>query len=331
MMADRIQIPPRIRPIVAVVAGGSAGIGLATVEALVARGHHVGILARGEDRLQALAARFGDKVCTIPCDVSDAEAVDRATATVVEQLGVPEIWVNCAMLTAFSPFVEMSAREFEAITDTTYHGQVNGTRAALSVMKRGAIVNVGSGLAYRPVPMQSAYCGAKHAINGFTGSVRSELLRDERGITLSLVQLPAVNTTQFGWARNRLDEAPQPAPPIYQPEVAAKAVMQAVDTGARELLVGKSVLQLVFGDMLLPGFLDRKLAKDGVEAQKSGTPQPGFREGNIDGPAEHAATSHGTFDERAKEDGLIVDADRARKLFAFGGAAVIFVLGMIVG
>lgn len=330
-MTDRTQIPPRIRPIVAVVAGGSAGIGLATVETLVARGHHVGILARGEDRLKALATRFGDRVCTIPCDVSDADAVDRAATRIVERLGVPEIWVNCAMLTAFSPFAEMSAQEFEAITDTTYHGQVNGTRAALSVMKRGAIVNVGSGLAYRPVPMQSAYCGAKHAINGFTGSVRSELIRDKRGIALSLVQLPAVNTTQFGWARNRLDEAPQPAPPIYQPEVAAKAVMQAIDTGARELLVGKSVLQLVFGDMVLPGFLDRKMADDGVEAQKSGTPQPGFREGNLEDPAPHAATSHGDFDKRAKEDGMIVDADKARKVFALGGLGAAFVLGLIVG
>ncbi len=315
----------------AVVAGGSAGVGLAVVEALIGRGYRVGILARGAERLSDLAARFGDRVHTVVCDVSDAEAVDAAARKIVGALGMPSVWVNSAMLTAFSPFGEMDAAEFEAITDTTYHGQVNGTRAALRVMTRGNIVNIGSGLSYRPVPNQSAYCGAKHAINGFTGSLHSELIRDNSPVALSLVQLPAINTPQFTWARNRMDRKPQPAPPIFQPEVAAKAVMQAIDTDARELLVGKSVLQLVFGDMLFPGALDRKLAEDGVEAQKSDTPDPDFTPGNLDAPASHPATAHGGFDDRASEDGVIVDADRTRKGVFLGAGLGLFVLGVIVG
>ena len=316
---------------IAVVAGGSAGVGLATVEALLARGYRVGILARGQARLDTLAARYGDKVVTIACDVSDADATMAAAKDIASRLGIPKVWVNSAMLTAFSPFEEMGADEFEAITDTTYHGQVNGTRAALSVMGTGNIVNIGSGLSYRPVPLQSAYCGAKHAINGFTGSIRSELIRAGRHIDLSLVQLPAINTPQFTWARNRLDRAPQPAPPIFQPEVAARAVMQAIDTGARELLVGQSVLKLVFGDMVLPAALDRKLADDGVEGQKSDTPDPGFRSGNLDGPADHAASAHGDFDDRASDTGVIVDADKARKGLFFGVPLAMLVLGIVIG
>jgi short-subunit dehydrogenase len=319
----------------AIVVGGTAGIGRAVVESLLERGFRVGVMARGEDRLQALAAAHPGRVETVQADAGLASKLDVATDTIVGALGVPSIWVNAAMLTSFSPFDRMEVDEFEAIVRTTFLGQVNGTRAALRVMNRGQIVNIGSGLGYRPVPFQSAYCAAKHAINGFTSSVRSELLRSKRPIDISLVQLPAVNTPQFEWARNRLEKMPQPAPPIFQPEVAAKAVMQAIDDGIREIFVGKSVLQLVFGDMVLPAFIDSMLARQGAEMQKSEKDEPGERPDNIMGPVAREGTAHGRFDDRAYDSGVIVDADQIRKLAFFGVPTLLvivaFVLGLLVG
>ncbi|MGR3493343.1 MAG: SDR family oxidoreductase [Shimia sp.] len=316
---------------VAVVAGGSAGVGLACVQRLLERNFRVAILARGQTRLDELSARHGDRVLTIRCDVSKAAEVDAAANRIKAELGTPKIWINSAMLTAFSPFEKMGPEEFEAITDTTYHGQVYGTRAALRIMGEGNIVNIGSGLSYRSVPYQSAYCGAKHAINGFTSSVRSELLREGRKLHLSLVQLPAINTPQFDWARNRMDKHPQPAPPIFEPDVAAKAVMTAIDKNAREIFVGKSVLQLIFGQMILPNFMDKKMADAGVKSQKSDEPQPGYRDGNLDAPEDYDATARGSFGDRAADDGLILDADFARKIVFGGGIAVVFILGLILG
>ena len=306
----------------AVVAGGSAGVGRATVEKLIEDGYSVGVLARGEDRLRDLEDIHGAQVMTLACDVSDAAQVSRAAATIEEGLGPIEVWINCAMLTSFSPFAEMEDAEFRAIVDTTFMGVVNGTRAALAQMAsrgRGRIVTVGSGLSYRSVPFQSAYCASKHAINGFVASVRSELIRENSRITMGLVQLPAINTPQFDWARNRLEKAPQPAPPIYQPEVAADAVMKAVRDGSRELFVGQSVLQLVFGNMILPDYLDRKMASAGAELQKSGRDTQAAQADNLHAPVDGIpANAHGSYDGKAKSSGLIVDADIAR-LAVFGG------------
>jgi short-subunit dehydrogenase len=320
---------------VAVVAGGSAGVGRAVVDALIHEGYNVGVLARGRDRLDEIAAEHAERVMTIPCDVSDAREVTRAGAAINEGLGQISAWVNCAMLTSFSPFSDMAPQEFEEIVHTTFIGTVNGTRTALSLMERegrGRIVNVGSGLAYRSVPFQSAYCASKHAINGFTSSVRSELIRSQSEITLSLVQLPAVNTPQFDWARNRMEEKPQPAPPIYQPEVAAEAVMKAVHEGTREILVGKSVLQLTFGNMVLPDYLDHLLAEAGAEQQKSGRIEPGDRPDNLDAPVGRiGATAHGSFDKRAKDSGLMIDGDQARAAVFFGLPLAALGLGLAVG
>ncbi len=315
----------------AVVLGGSAGVGRAVVAQLVRDGFRVGVVARGKGRLAALEREHPGAVFTASADVSDDAALQSAVDTLLADVGTPSIWVNCAMLTSFSPFDEMSPDEFRRIGDVTYLGQVNGTRRALTAMRTGAIVNVGSGLAYRSVPFQSAYCGAKAAINGFTSAIRSELIRDKRPISLSLVQLPAINTPQFDWARNRLSMKPQPAPPIYQPEVAARAILRAARDGNRELLVGKSVLQLVFGNFILPAWLDRKLAKSGAEMQKSDRPEPGDRPDNLMSPVEHPASAHGSFDARASDDGLIVDADTARRIVFFGGGAAILVVGLILG
>jgi NAD(P)-dependent dehydrogenase (short-subunit alcohol dehydrogenase family) len=316
---------------IAVVAGGSAGVGRATVDALLDREYRVAVLARGKERLDEIQAEFGDRVFTRTCNVAEDAQVQKAADEIVAHWGAPDVWINCAMLTAFSPFEEMDQDEFRKITETTYFGQVNGCRAALRVMAKGNIVNVGSGLSYRSVPYQSAYCGAKHAINGFSQSLRSEIIRQGRPIELSLIQLPAINTPQFDWARNRLDRKPQPAPPIFQPEVAAKAILKAIDEDSREVLVGRSVLQLVFGNMLFPEIFDKQLAEMGVEAQRSDQRDYG-REDNLDGPATGiGAKAHGSFDHKAEESGITIDADAARKTLLFGGAALLMAVGTMVG
>lgn len=314
----------------AIVLGGSAGVGHAVVRALLDRGHRVGVVARGAARLDRMAEEFGDRIAVAPADVADAEALETAVDDLISALGKPAIWVNSAMLTSFSPFEKVDAREFQRIVDVTLIGQVNGTRLALRHMTRGNIVNVGSGLGYRPVPYQAAYCASKHAINGFTSSVRSELIRDGRPIALSLVQLPAIDTPQFDWAMNRLGSKPQPAPPIFSPKVAARAVLRAIDKDARELFVGSSVLKLVFGNFVLPDWLDRKLSRDGAEMQKSDRPEPGDRPNNLYTPVDYAPSSTGSFGDRASEDGVIVDGDLARKVAVGGVLGVGIVIGLLL-
>ena len=311
----------------AIVAGGTAGVGLATVARLIDTGYQVGVLARGEGRLAEVENRYGSRVMALACDVSDADAVMKAAETVKAAWGPVDVWVNCAMLTAFSRFKDLSPKEFQAITDTTYHGQVWGTRAALAVMEEGNIVNIGSGLSYRSVPLQAAYCGAKHAINGFTSAVRSELIDEGRPIEISLVQLPAINTPQFDWARSKLDHMPMPAPPIFDPDVAARAVMKAIRTNARELFVGQSVLKLIAGQFLAPAALDRQLAKDGIPAQKSETPQIEDRDGNLEEPATYPADARGSFADRASDRAVIVNADVAR----VGLFGAVFATGLAAG
>lgn len=304
-------------------------MGRAVVAKLLERGFRVGVIARGTQRLEELATLDG--VVTAAADVGDAQAYTQVVDKMIEAQGAPIVWVNCAMATAFSAFDKMSADEFDKITRTTYLGQVNGTRLALGHMTKGHIVHVGSGLSYRAVPFQSAYCGAKHAINGFVGAVRSEVLRAKRPIELSLVQLPAINTPQFDWARNRLEKKPQPAPPIFAPEVAAEAVMTAIDKNLREVFVGQSVLKLIFGDMVLPAFIDRKLGREGRDMQKSDRPEPGGRPDNLEGPVDYPAQAEGSFSEDATDTGVTLDADLARKALFFGLPAIAFVAGLILG
>lgn len=317
----------------AIVCGGSAGVGRATVDALVAQGCRVGVIARGEERLAELEREFGTivdvgpRVVAASADVADAAELEMAVGNLVERLGPPQVWVNCAMLTAFSPFREMGEDEFKRIVDVTFIGQVNGCRAALTHMKDGTIVNVGSGLSYRSVPLQSAYCAAKHAINGFSASLRSELIAEESDVQISLVQLPALNTPQFDWAKNRMEEQPQPAPPIYASEVAADAIVRAARTAPRELLVGKSVLQLTAGQAIIPDWMDRQMADSGPKLQKSGRPAEGSAPGNLWKPGYYASTPDGSYTDRARSDGMIVDADAVRLAGAFTVGAV----GMMIG
>ena len=322
---------------VAVIAGGSAGVGRAVAERLAHEGYDIAVLARGDERVRKAAdelSALGVTAIGIVCDVGDAEALGQATGRIVSRFGRIDVWVNSAMLTVIAPFSKVSSGEFEAVVRTTLMGTVNGTQVALEVMKPqgyGNIVNIGSALAYRAIPLQTAYCSAKHAVNGFTQALRSELIREGYDdIHLSLVQLPGINTPQFDWARNKIAEHPRPAPPVYQPEVAADGVWKAIEMNAREIMVGRAATQLIFGNMLAPAALDQVLAKRGYDGQK-GQRVNGPQAGNLDYPANGDWAAHGTFDDEAETSGMAVDGDRARAAVFGGGALALLGIGALLG
>lgn len=290
---------------VAVVTGGSAGLGRAIVRGLAAAGFDVAVLARGEDGLAgavvdvAAAGRRGLGVVT---DVAEHAQVDAAAERVEAELGPIEVWVNDAMVGVFAEFTKVSPADFERATAVTYLGVVNGTRAALRYMTprdRGVLVQVGSALAFRGIPLQAAYCGAKHAIVGFTESVITELLHDHRKIQVAMVHMPALNTVQFNWVRNDLPHHPQPVPPIYQPEVGARAVVHAALHPRRTTWVGLPTAGTILGNRLIPGLLDRYLARTGFSGQQDPSDRrPAIGDNLYDPvPGDHGA--HGDFDHRA--------------------------------
>ena len=294
---------------VVVVTGASAGVGRATVRRFAREGASVGLVARGRAGLEAARREVeaaGGRALVLSADVADADAVEDAAARVERELGPIAVWVNNAMASVFSPVREMTPDEFERVTEVTYLGYVYGTMAALRRMlprDRGAIVQVGSALAYRGIPLQAAYCGAKHAIQGFTESLRAELLHDGSQIRLTMVQLPALNTPQFGWTRSRLPSKAQPVPPIYQPEVAAEAIHWAAHHDRRELYVGLSTSIVLLGNKLAPGLGDRYLARTGYDSQQTGEPRDPTLPDNLWAPVdgERDFGAHGAFDDRASE------------------------------
>jgi len=296
---------PADRPIV-VVTGASAGVGRAVVRAFAARGASVGLMARGRDGLEAAAKEVeasGGRGLVLPLDVADADAVDRAAGAVEAELGPIDVWVNNAMLSVFSPVAELTAAEVRRVTDVSYLGYVNGTLAALDRMgsrDRGTIVQVGSALAFRSIPLQAAYCGAKHAIEGFTESLRCELLHDRSGIRVTSVHLPAINTPQFDWARRRLPRRAQPVPPIFQPEVAARAIVWAADRAPRELKVGWPTIRAIYLNRIVPGLLDRYLARNGYESQQDDVADEAMVPDNLCEPLPGDRGAHGRFDARAR-------------------------------
>ncbi len=291
---------------VVVVTGASAGVGRATVAEFARRGAHLGLIARGRERLEATrreVEELGGKALILPADVADAQQVEQAAERVERELGPIEIWVNNAMTTIFAPFLEITPEEFKRATEVTYLGQVYGTMAALKRMharNRGTIVQVGSALAYRSIPLQSPYCGAKHAIVGFTDSIRSELIHDKSAVHITAVMLPAMNTPQFSWCRTRLPLHPQPVPPIFQPEVAARAIVWAAKHKRRDVYVGFPTVKAIYGNELAPSFTDRYLAKNGYSGQQTSEPVSPDRPDNLMEPVEDGNyAAHGIFGDRA--------------------------------
>ncbi|MDP9486528.1 MAG: SDR family oxidoreductase [Actinomycetota bacterium] len=296
-------------PEVVVVTGASAGVGRATVREFARRspGARIGLLARGRDGLEGARQEveaLGGRALVLPTDVSDAGAVEEAAGRVEEELGSIDVWVNNAMTAIFAPVKETTPEEYRRITEVTYLGYVHGTMAALKRMlprDRGTIVQVGSALAYRGIPLQAAYCGSKHAIKGFTESVRTELLHDGSNVHLTMVQLPALNTPQFGVSRTRMPYHPQPVPPIYQPEFAAKAVYWSAHNRRREVYAGTSVVATILGNKLLPGLAERYLARTGYDAQQADEPVDTDRPDYLFEPVPDDRGARGIFDEEARE------------------------------
>jgi NAD(P)-dependent dehydrogenase (short-subunit alcohol dehydrogenase family) len=293
-------------PRVVVITGGSAGVGRATAQAFARRGDRIAVLARGADGLEATAKEIealGGRGLPVVCDVSDAEAVEHAAVHVEDELGPIDVWVNNAMTAVFAPFTDISPEEFHRVTDVVYHGYVHGTWAALRRMlprDHGVVVQVGSALAYRGIPLQAAYCGAKHAVQGFTESVRCELLARGSRVELCQVQLPAMNTPQFDWVLSRLPRRPQPVPPIYQPEVAADAVVFTADHPTRELWVGETTTAALLADRMVPGTLvDRYLSRTAIDGQQTDEPADADRPVNLWQPVPGDHGAHGAFDHRS--------------------------------
>lgn len=290
-----------------VITGASAGLGRAAAREFGRHGAKVGLLARGVEGLEGAKREIesmGGTALAIPTDVADSEAVEHAAALVEERLGTINIWVNNAMTSVFSPVKQMKPEEYKRVTDVTYLGVVYGTLAALKRMlprNSGTIVQVGSALAYRSIPLQSAYCAAKHAISGFTDSLRSELIHDKSKIRLTMVQMPALNTTQFGWVKSRLKNKAKPVPPIFQPEVGARAIYWAAHHRRRELYVGWPTVEAIVGNKVAPGFLDHYLARNGFTAQQTSEPEDPNRPNNLWEPLPGDHGAHGTFDALAHE------------------------------
>jgi short-subunit dehydrogenase len=313
---------------VVVITGASAGLGRATAREFGRNGAQVGLIARGVDGLEAAKREIesaGGRAMVFPADVADANVIEQAAASVERELGPIDIWVNNAMASVFSPVKEMQAEEYKRVTEVTYLGVVYGTLSALKRMlprDRGMIVQVGSALAYRSIPLQSAYCAAKHAIAGFTDSLRCELIHDKSNVRVTMVQMPALNTPQFGWVKSRLKFKAQPVPPIFQPEVGARAIYWAAHHSRREIYAGWPTVEAIVGNKLAPGLLDRYLGKTGFDSQQTSEPENPNRPNNLWEPVTGDHGAHGAFDQQAHERSWELKANFGRAWLSAGAAAI---------
>lgn len=295
------------KPEVVVITGASAGVGRATVRRFAKDKAWVALLARGEDGLEGAKREVedaGGRALMLPTDVADPQQVEAAAEAVEREFGPIDIWINDAMTSVFAPFKDMTPEEFSRVTAVTYLGTVYGTMSALRRMlprDRGTIVQVGSALAYRSIPLQTAYCGAKHAIHGFTDSLRSELIHDKSNVRVTMVQLPAVNTTQFGWVRSRLPHKAKPLGKIFQPEVAAEAIYWSAHHRRRELYLGWPSVESIVGNKIAPGLLDRYLGRKGYKGQQTSEPKDPNQPDNLFQPVPGDHGAHGDFDAVAHQ------------------------------
>lgn len=323
------------QPEVVVVTGGTAGLGRATVRKFVVAGAHIGIIARNCERLEQTKQEveaIGGRAVAISADISHPERVENAAAEIERVLGPIDIWINNAMVSVFSPFKQMTPDEFKRVTEVTYLGCVYGTMAALRRMiprDRGTIVQVGSALAYRGIPLQSAYCGAKHAIHGFTDSVRAELMHDKSKVHITMVQMPAMNTPQFDWVRSNLKHRPQPVPPIYQPEVGADAVFWAAHNKRREVYVGGPTLEAIWGQKAAPHLLDKYLARTNYQAQQTVEPEDPNRLDNLYEAVPGDYEAHGRFDDRSRRSSVELWFAKNKYKLGWGAAGAAGIIGAL--
>ena len=318
-----------------VIAGASAGVGRAVARRFGRDGARIGLIARGEERLEQARREIeqaGGEAAVHAVDVTDYEALDRAADAIEERFGPIDVWINNAMVTVLAPVHEMEPRDVRRVTDVTYLGTVHGTMIALARMRprdRGTIVQVGSALAYRGIPLQSAYCGAKFAGRGFTDSLRTELMHDGCNVHVTMVHLPAVNTPQFGWCKTTLPNHPQPVPPIFEPEVVAEAIHFAAHHRRREVWVGASAVKAIAGNKVAPWLADRVLASNGYRSQQTDQPIRPDRPDNLYEPVPGHQGARGIFSDRARGASPQLWANEHRGgLLAVAGAALLGGLGL---
>lgn len=316
---------------VVVITGAGAGLARAAAREFARHGASLGLISRNQGRLDAVKSEveaLGGRAVTISADMADAEQVERAAELIETELGPIDIWVNGAMTTVFAPFHEMSPEEFRRVTEVTYLGFVHGTMAALKRMRarnHGTIVQVGSALAYRPIPLQTAYCGAKHAIKGFTEGLRCELLNEGSDVHVTIVEMPGLNTPQFDWCRNRMPGRARPMAPVYQPEVGARAIYWAAHHRRRQLHVGLSSVLTIWGNKLAPGLMDRFLARTAVKGQQTDEPLEPGRPDNLWQPVKGDMGARGRFnrESQATSTQLWMATHRDKVGLAVGAALLI--------